>query len=149
MFPPLDGDGISVLSVASDALITLWAHPDEEESVFFNLSMPLLSLMGTSESVQAAFLWDLLKGMAPGALPPGYVVFQGDEDFSVYLGGQFSAAGLERATLENLTDEFYRLGQVLREDFTARLEGLVGSDTETPLPSNEIELPAREEFLRV
>ncbi|MDR2301904.1 MAG: hypothetical protein LBF38_07695 [Deltaproteobacteria bacterium] len=149
LFPPLDGDGIGVLSVAPDALITLWADPDESESVFFNLSMPLLSLEGASEAVQAEFLWDLLKDLAPGSLPPGYVIFNGDEDYSIYLGGQFSAAGLELATLENLVDEFYRLGQVLREDFTARLEGLAGEGAEGAAPAEQLTLPIREDFIRV
>ncbi|MDR2387929.1 MAG: hypothetical protein LBE80_10155 [Deltaproteobacteria bacterium] len=148
-FPPLDGDGISLSSVGSEALITLWADPDDTESLFFNLSMPLLSLSGASESIQASFLWELLKDLAPGALPPGYLIFNGDEDFSIYLGGQFSALGLELATLENLTDQFYRLGQVLREEFSGRLEALVAAAPETVLPAEDLELPIREEFIRV
>jgi hypothetical protein len=134
---------------AKDAPIELVADPDDPESLFFSLSMPLLTLEGADESSQLAFLWHLTETSAAGALPPGYLFFGDWEEMSISLGAQFSAQGLELGTLENIVDEFYRYGQVLRESLVTRLEAIVSGQAPASPDSAVFELPGREEFLRV
>jgi hypothetical protein len=124
LFPPLDGDGASVAVLGRDLMIVLEAPPEREDSAVFGLSMPLLSLQGADDDVRLAFLWRLAEASAPGALPPGYVLYADREDDSVSLGGQFSALGIGAGTLETLADEFQRWGQVLRAELAERLKAL-------------------------
>jgi hypothetical protein len=146
LFPPLDDEGLSLALVANDAPIELACEPDEPDSLFFSLSMPLLSLEGAGPGAQLAFFWHLAETSAPGALPPGYVVFGDWEALSVSLGGQFSAQGLELGLLETLTEEFYRFGRALRESLAERLEAFAAG--EAPAGGGADELPPLQELLK-
>jgi hypothetical protein len=138
-FPPLDSEGRSVALISDNTQIDLLADstadPDERDSLFFSLSMPLLTLEGADPRTQLAFLWNLAEKSTPGYLPPGYLLFANNEDMLVFLGGQFSAQGLELGLLETLTDEFYRYGQVLRESLTDLLQTLAEA---SPAPGSAV-----------
>jgi hypothetical protein len=150
LFPPLNGDGSSVALLGHDLMIVLDAPPEQEGSTTFGLSMPLLSLEGADDGVQKAFLWYLAEASAPGALPPGYVLYADREDDSVSLGGQFSAAGLEAGTLETLADEFQRYGQVLRAELVERLQMFdAGARADRPEEAEELGPLPMEQMLRV
>jgi hypothetical protein len=150
LFPPLDDEGSSVALLGHDLMVVLTAPRDQEDSTVFGLSMPLLSLDGADDDVQQAFLWYLAEASAPGALPPGYVLYADREDDSVSLGGQFSAVGIEAGIIETLADEFQRYGQVLRAELVERLQNLdAGPRTQRPEEAEELGPLPMEQMLRV
>jgi hypothetical protein len=150
LFPPLDGDGTSVALLGHDLMIVLTAPTERADSTIFGMTMPLLTLQGAGDDVRLAFLWYLTQASAPGALPPGYVLYADSEDDSVSLGGQFSADGLEAGTLETLADEFQRYGQVLRAELVERLQTLdAGARTGGTGAAEEPVTPPMEAMLRV
>ncbi|MDR1647128.1 MAG: hypothetical protein LBR88_03705 [Zoogloeaceae bacterium] len=122
LFPPLDGDGHSVLLLDRENAIHLYAEPEEQDAVFFVLYMPLISVQGAGEAAQLRLLWQVAEANAAGALPPAYALFGEADALVIYLGGQFSSEHLEIGVLETLTDEFSRLGQVLRDRLMRVLE---------------------------
>ncbi|MDR2442227.1 MAG: hypothetical protein LBE31_01745 [Deltaproteobacteria bacterium] len=157
LFSPLDENGLSVMITGHDSAITLIASPEETESLYFSLVAPLLTLEGANANAQFAFLWHLAAESAPGALPPGYVLFADSEDLSVYLGAQFSAQGLEIATLETLADEVFRYAQVVRENLIDVLQDLSSMDLSQQSDQqigqiageSTLQIPLNQEMLRV
>jgi hypothetical protein len=138
LFPPLDGDGHSALALDRESVIHLYADP-EDEAVSFVLYMPLLSLQGAGEAAQLTVLWQVAEENAAGALPPSHALFGDAGEQAIHLGGQFSAEHLEVGALETLTDEFFRLGQVLRD----RLRyALAEAEPSAPSVSEREEVPA-------
>jgi hypothetical protein len=136
LFPPLDGDGHSALTLDRESVIHLYAAP-EDDTVSFALYMPLLSLQGADEATQLRVLWQMAEENAAGALPAGYALFGEADALAIYLGGQFSAEHLEIGALETRTDEFFRLGQVLRDRLVHVLE-----ENASSAPERE-EIPAQ------
>ncbi|MDR2452718.1 MAG: hypothetical protein LBE85_13380 [Candidatus Accumulibacter sp.] len=142
-FPPLDGDGHSALLLDRESVIHLYADPEDPEAASFVLYMPLLSLRGTDDAAQTRMLWRVAEANAAGALPPAYALFGDADALAIYLGGQFSSERLEIGALETLTDEFFRLGQVLRDRLVRALEEEVApASSPAPMPAPE-EFPAR------
>jgi hypothetical protein len=122
LFLPLDGDGHSALTMDRENIIHLYANPEDPEAVSFVLYMPLLSLQWMEEARQLDMLWQVAEANAAGALPPAYALFGDADAQAIYLGGQFSAERLDIGVLETLIDEFFRLGQVLRDRLASALK---------------------------
>jgi hypothetical protein len=152
LFPPLDDEGNSLLLLGLADTIYLHADPEDAENRCFALYMPLLSLRGVGGETERRFLWRLAWENTAGALPPGHSLFGSADDLSIHLGGQFSVEGLELSALEILTDEFFRLGQALRERLLRGLEedaAMGASAVVAPAAPVDLRENAQAQWLRV
>ena len=150
VFGPLDDEGQSLFLAANMTPIRLSADPEDEDSLWFSLSAPLLSLEGAGYDLQLNFLWRVYDESGPGALPPGYSFFSNSEDLALYLGARLPAQGLALGSLETMTDEFYRMVQVLRAELTDRLtsQAALAEQAATEEPEEGYYTPP-EAFLKV